>query len=59
MEGDSRGDVLHSLGITPLLMGLGHLPPAIGAIHASTTSYQFPIALLVMIVATTGLVDCR
>ena len=43
----------------PILMGLGHLIPAIGAIHTATGSYQFPSAVLGMIGTAAALVDCR
>lgn len=55
---DSRGESLYSLGVLPALMGIGHLAPAIGAIHSVTGEYQFPVALLGMIGAASCLVDC-
>ena len=55
----SRGSWLFSLGLMPLLMGLGHLAPAIGAIYAATGSYQFPVPLLGMIGSAAALVDCK
>lgn len=51
--------MLFSLGVMPVLMGLGHLAPAIGAIHSATRSYQYPIALLGMIGTAAALVDCK
>ncbi|EEA23479.1 hypothetical protein PMAA_100670 [Talaromyces marneffei ATCC 18224] len=45
------------LVVIPVLMGLGHLAPAIGAIRAATGTYQFPVALLGMIATGAALVD--
>lgn len=47
------------LFITPVLMGLGHLAPAIGAIRAATGIYQFPVSLFGMIATGAALVDCK
>lgn len=47
------------LFVIPVLMGLGHLAPAIGAIRAATGTYQFPVALFGMIVTGAALVDCK
>lgn len=43
----------------PALMGVGHLAPAIGAIQATTGSYQFPVKLLGLIGALSAIVDCK
>jgi hypothetical protein len=59
MANSSRGHTFYSLGVMPVLMGLGHLAPAIGAIHTATGSYQYPGALLGMIGTAAALVDCR
>lgn len=59
MDNCARGNMLFSLGVMPVLMGLGHLAPAIGAIHSATRSYQYPIALLGMIGTAAALVDCK
>ncbi|KAJ3537417.1 hypothetical protein NM208_g6323 [Fusarium decemcellulare] len=53
----SRTDTLYSLGLMPALMGLGHLAPAIGAIHTATGSYQFPSKLLGLIGTISAVVD--
>ncbi|PVH84681.1 hypothetical protein DL98DRAFT_610086 [Cadophora sp. DSE1049] len=45
----SRTNLFASLGLMPALMGLGHLAPAIGAIHTATGSYQFPGRVLGLI----------
>lgn len=47
------------LFVIPLLMGLGHLAPAIGAIRAATITYQSPVALFGMIATGAALVDCK
>ena len=52
------GNTIFSLGVLPVLMGLGHLAPAIGAIHTATGTYQYPGALLGMIGTAAALVDC-
>lgn len=51
--------IFSRLVVIPLLMGLGHLAPAIGAIRTATGTYQFPIALLGMIAIGAALVDCK
>lgn len=50
---------LQRLVVMPVLMGIGHLAPAIGAIHTVTGTYQFPGALLGMIATGAALVDCK
>ena len=54
----SRTNLFYSLGVMPALMGLGHLAPAIGAIHTATGSYQFSGRLLGLIGTISALVDC-
>jgi hypothetical protein len=54
----SRTNLLFSLGVIPAFMGLGHLAPAIGAIHTATGLYQFPGRLLGLIGTISALVDC-
>jgi hypothetical protein len=49
----------YSLGLMPTLIGLGHLVPAVGAIHTATGIYQFPWPLLGMISTSATLVDCK
>ncbi|KLJ10738.1 hypothetical protein EMPG_13881 [Blastomyces silverae] len=56
---NSRSDALYRLGLMPALMGLGHLAPAIGAIHTALGSYQFPGALLWLIGTASALVDSQ
>ncbi|RDW94992.1 hypothetical protein BP5796_00755 [Coleophoma crateriformis] len=53
----SRTNLFYSLGVIPAFMGLGHLAPAIGAIHTATGSYQFPGCLLGLIGTISALVD--
>ncbi|KAH7360213.1 hypothetical protein BKA65DRAFT_473374 [Rhexocercosporidium sp. MPI-PUGE-AT-0058] len=53
----SRTNLFQSLGLVPALMGLGHLAPAIGAIHTATGSYQFPGRVLGLIGTVSALVD--
>ncbi|KAH7395905.1 hypothetical protein BKA64DRAFT_674923 [Cadophora sp. MPI-SDFR-AT-0126] len=53
----SRSNLFASLGLMPALMGLGHLAPAIGAIHTATGSYQFPGRVLGLIGTISALVD--
>ncbi|KAK0101344.1 hypothetical protein ONS95_006520 [Cadophora gregata] len=53
----SRTNLFASLGLMPALMGLGHLAPAIGAIHTATGSYQFPGSVLGLIGTISALVD--
>lgn len=55
----SRTNLFASLGLMPALMGLGHLVPAIGAIHTATGSYQFPGRVLGLIGTISALVDCK
>lgn len=55
----SRTNLFASLGLMPALMGLGHLAPAIGAIHTATGSYQFPGRVLGLIGTISALVDCK
>ncbi|PGH04562.1 hypothetical protein GX51_03393 [Blastomyces parvus] len=55
----SRSDALYRLGLMPALMGLGHLAPAIGAIHTALGSYRFPRALLWLIGTASALVDSQ
>lgn len=55
----SRENTFHSLGLMPALMGLGHLSPAIGAIHTATGEYHFPLRLLTLIGTISAAVDCR
>lgn len=52
-------NVYINLFLIPLLMGLGHLAPAIGAIRVATGTYQFPIALFGMIATGAAPVDCK
>lgn len=52
-------NTFNRLVVIPVLMGLGHLAPAIGAIRTVTGTYQFPSALLGMIAAGAALVDCK
>ena len=47
-----------ALVLLPVLMGIGHVLPAVGAIQTATGAYQFPIPVLGMIGATSALVDC-
>lgn len=54
----SRTNLLYSLGVIPVFMGLGHLAPAIGAIHTATGSYRFPGRLFGLIGTISALVDC-
>lgn len=54
----SLGTFCH-IFIIPVLMGLGHLAPAIGAVRTATGTYQFPVALFGMIATGAALVDCK
>lgn len=47
------------LFMIPVLMGLGHLAPAIGAIRAATGTHQFPVTLFGMIATIAALVGCK
>ena len=58
MKSTPRGTIRRSPALMPIF-ALGHIVPAIGAIHTSTGSYQYPMAVLGMIALTTGLVDGR
>lgn len=55
--GSERAGNLKSLCLLPTLMGLGHLPPAIGAMRAVGGTSQNDMALLVMVASTSGMVD--
>lgn len=57
--GNEREGDLKSLCLFPILMGIGHLPPAIGALQTVGGKSQNEIALLVMMASTTVMVDCK
>jgi hypothetical protein len=55
----SRTNTFYSLGVMPVLLGLGHLAPAVGAIQTATGSYHFPVRLLGLIGTISAVVDCK
>lgn len=57
--GSERNGDLKSLGLLPMVTGIGHLLPAIGALQAVGGMCKEEIALLVMVASTTVLVDCK
>lgn len=59
MATSTQDNTLFSVGVLPVLMGLGHLAPAMGAIRTATGSYQFPGAVLGMVGTAAALVDCK
>jgi hypothetical protein len=56
-RGSQRERSLISLCVIPTLMGIGHLPPAIGALWAARGTFENEMALLAMIASTAGIVD--
>ncbi|KAE9373807.1 hypothetical protein N431DRAFT_337271 [Stipitochalara longipes BDJ] len=49
MSNAAREPSFFSIGVMPILMGLGHLAPAMGTIHNATGFYQYPRYILGMI----------